>query len=67
VKKIPQGLLNGVLLTEKSLNRDDFEELILTEIMQQTPNLQKAIYRGELSDGENVIDFLMQQPHVMLR
>lgn len=67
VKKVPQGLLNGVLLTEKALNRDDFEELILTEIMQQTPTLQKAIYRGELSDGENVIDFLMQQPHVMLR
>lgn len=67
VKKVPQGLLNGVVLAEKSLNRDDFEELILTEIMQQTPTLQKAIYRGELSDGENVIDYLMQQPHVMLR
>ena len=67
VKKIPQALMNGVLLTEKSLNRDDFEELILTEIMQQTPTLQKAIYRGELSEGENVIDYLMQQPHVMLR
>lgn len=67
VKKVPQGLMNGVLLAEKSLNRDDFEELILTEIMQQTPTLQKAIYRGELSEGENVIDYLMQQPHVMLR
>jgi UDP-glucose:glycoprotein glucosyltransferase len=67
VKKVPQALMNGVLLTEKSLNRDDFEELILTEIMQQTPALQKAIYRGELSDGESVIDYLMQQPHVMLR
>jgi UDP-glucose:glycoprotein glucosyltransferase len=67
VKKVPQGLLNGVLLAEKSLNSDDFEELILTEIMQQTPTLQKAIYRGDLSDGENVIDYLMQQPHVMLR
>lgn len=67
VKKLPQGLLNGVLLNDKLLNRDEFEELILTEIMQQTPTLQKAIYRGELSDGENVIDYLMQQPHVMLR
>lgn len=67
VKKVPQGLMNGVLMSEKSLNRDDFEELILTEIMQQTPTLQKQIYRGELSDGENVVDFLMQQPHVMLR
>jgi UDP-glucose:glycoprotein glucosyltransferase len=67
VKKVPQGLLNGVLLNEKQLNRDEFEELILTEIMQQTPTLQKAIYRGDLSDSENTIDYLMQQPHVMLR
>lgn len=67
VKELPQALLNGVLLSEKQLNRDDFEELILTEIMTQTPNVQKAIYRGDLSDGENVIDYLMSQPHVMLR
>lgn len=67
VKNVLQALLNGILLNEKALNRDDFEELILTEIMQQTPTLQKAIYRGELSDGENVLDYLMQQPHVMLR
>lgn len=67
VKKVPQALLNGVMLNEKMLNRDEFEEQILTEIMQQTPQLQKAIYRGELSDGESVIDYLMQQSHVMLR
>lgn len=67
VKKVPQALLNGVLLAEKALNSDDFEELILTEIMQQTPTIQKAIYRGELSDGDVVLDYLMQQPHVMLR
>lgn len=67
VKKVPQGLLNGVILNEKQLNRDEFEELMLTEIMQSTPNLQKSIYRGELTDSENVIDYLMQQPHVMIR
>lgn len=67
VKNVMQAMINGILLNDKALNRDDFEELILTEIMQQTPALQKAIYRGELSDGENVIDYLMQQPHVMLR
>lgn len=67
VKKVPQALMNGVLLAEKSLTSDEFEELILTEIMGQTPILQKAIYRGELSEGESVVDYLMQQPHVMLR
>lgn len=67
VKQLPQALLNGVLLADKQLNRDDFEELILTEIMSQTPGVQKAIYRGDLSDAENVVDWLMSQPHVMLR
>lgn len=67
VKILPQALLNGVLLNEKQLNQDEYEELILTEIMQQTVKLQKKIYVGELTDDENTIDYLMQQPHVMLR
>lgn len=67
VKETPQILLNGVLMTDKALSRDEFEELILTEIMQQTPTLQKAIYRGDLTDSDNVLDWLMSQPNVMLR
>lgn len=67
LKTIPQALLNGVLLPQNTLNSDDFEETILTEIMQQTPIIQKAVYKGDLNDGEPVIDFLMKQPHVMPR
>lgn len=67
MKTSPQALLNGVLLPQNTLNSDDFEETILTEIMQQTPTIQKAVYRGDLNDGEPVIDFLMKQPHVMPR
>lgn len=67
VKETPQVLINGVLMAEKSLSRDEFEEMILTEIMQQTPTFQKAIYRGELTDSDNVLDWLMSQPNVMLR
>lgn len=67
LKATPQALLNGVLLPQNTLNSDDFEETILTEIMQQTPTIQKAVYKGDLNDGEPVIDFLMKQPHVMPR
>lgn len=63
----PQALLNGVPLQQSLLNSDDFEETILTEIMQQTPTLQKAVYRGELSDREDVVDYLMNLPHIMPR
>lgn len=66
-KTSPQALLNGVPLQQSSLNSDDFEETLLTEIMQQTPNIQKAVYKGELTDTETAIDYLMNLPHVMPR
>lgn len=62
-----QALMNGVPLEQSTLNANDFEETILTEIMQQTPNIQKAVYRGELTDNDNVIDYLMNMPHIMPR
>nr|XP_040218313.2 UDP-glucose:glycoprotein glucosyltransferase [Anopheles coluzzii] len=67
LKTVPQALLNGVLLPQSTLTSDEFEETILTEIMQQTPTLQKAVYMGDLHEGEPVIDYLMKQPHVMPR
>lgn len=59
--------MNGVPLPEKSLNAEDFEEAVLTEIMHQTPNLQKAVYKGELTDKDNVVDYIMSQPNIMPR
>ncbi len=66
-KSSPQALINGVPLLQSQLNSDDFEETILTEIMQQTPNIQKAVYKGDLSDSDNVLDYLMDMPHIMPR
>ena len=54
-------------LPEKSLTPEEFEEAVLNEIMNQTPNLQKAVYKGELTDKDVVIDFIMNQPNVMPR
>lgn len=39
-------LLNGVALDENSLNGDEFEEAVLTELMRQTSTLQKALFKG---------------------
>ncbi|KAG8190170.1 hypothetical protein JTE90_008702 [Oedothorax gibbosus] len=63
----PQVLLNGVMLKQKQLTADMFEEAILTEIMRQTPFLQKSVYKGELTDSQNVLDYLMEQKNVMPR
>ncbi|XP_064455820.1 UDP-glucose:glycoprotein glucosyltransferase 1-like isoform X2 [Ornithodoros turicata] len=63
----PQALLNGVMLKQSHLNSDMFEEAVLTEIMKQTPLIQKSVYKGDLSDLNNVLDFLMEQKNVMPR
>ncbi|EDW79389.1 uncharacterized protein Dwil_GK20450 [Drosophila willistoni] len=64
----PQALLNGVPMPSSIVTADsDFEEAIFTEVMTQTANLQKAVYRGEMTDSDVAIDYLMNQPHVMPR
>ncbi|KAK9504391.1 hypothetical protein O3M35_010731 [Rhynocoris fuscipes] len=67
LRNMPQVLLNGVPLPEKSLTAEDFEEAVLSEIMNQTPALQKAVYKGDLTDKDNVIDYLMNRPNIMPR
>ncbi|XP_050543404.1 UDP-glucose:glycoprotein glucosyltransferase [Daktulosphaira vitifoliae] len=66
-RKLPQVLLNGVPLQEKSLVEEDFEEAVLVELVQQTQILQKAVYKRELTDADSVVDWLMSQPNVMPR
>lgn len=63
----PKALLNGVLLKDAHLTSDQFEDAVLTELMKQTLPLQKAIYKGELADDDDILDYLMGQPTVMPR
>lgn len=67
VRTLPQAMLNGILLPAAHINTDDFEEAVLQEVMNQTPLFQKAVYRGKLTDAEDVVDYLMNQPNVMPR
>jgi UDP-glucose:glycoprotein glucosyltransferase len=62
-----QVLLNGIPLPQDSLDADNFEEAVLTEIMAQTPTLQRAVYKGEVTDKDNILDYLMSKPNVMPR
>lgn len=64
----PQALMNGVPMPSNIVTADsDFEEAIFTEIMSHTSNLQKAVYKGDMTDNDVAIDYLMNQPHVMPR
>lgn len=67
VRTLPQAMLNGILLPAAHINTDDFEEAVLQEVMNQTPLFQKAVYRGKLTDTDDVVDYMMNQPNVMPR
>ncbi|XP_074027064.1 UDP-glucose-glycoprotein glucosyltransferase [Leptinotarsa decemlineata] len=67
LKVFPQALLNGIPLPQKQITVDEFEEAVLQEIMSQTPSFQKNVYRGKLSDTDDVFEFIMNQPNVMPR
>lgn len=59
--------MNGVPLPEKHLNVDEFEEVVLMEVMKMTQSLQRAVYKGELDDKHDVTDWLMALPNIMPR
>ncbi|XP_064106308.1 UDP-glucose:glycoprotein glucosyltransferase 1-like isoform X1 [Macrobrachium nipponense] len=67
ISKFPQALMNGVLLPEKHLNAEEFEEVVLMEVMRTTQTLQRAVYKGELDDRHDVVDWLMSLPNIMPR
>lgn len=64
---LPQALINGIPLATNQINADDFEEAVLSEVMTQTQAFQRAVYRGKLTDVDDVVDYMMSQPNVMPR
>ncbi|KAJ8734858.1 hypothetical protein PYW08_014108 [Mythimna loreyi] len=70
--KYPQVLINGVPLVEEGLSPvtssvELLEEALVTALSRHTGRLQRAVFRGELSDSDDALDYLMKQPHIMPR
>ncbi|GAB1602450.1 UDP-glucose:glycoprotein glucosyltransferase 1-like [Argonauta hians] len=63
----PQVMVNGVPLKKKYLSADMLEEAVVTEILQGTDEIQRAVYHGELSDSMNILDWLMSKDNVLPR
>ncbi|XP_014669413.1 PREDICTED: UDP-glucose:glycoprotein glucosyltransferase 1-like [Priapulus caudatus] len=63
----PQALMNGLVIDENSMDKDSFEDAMLAKMMAATPEIQRAIYMGELVDSDNVVEFLMTRDHVLPR
>ena len=59
--------MNGVPFQQKHLNTDDFEEQLLTSIMSETQVLQRAVYKNQLTDSMEMLDYLMARDNIMPR
>ena len=64
---LPQVLVNGFPLSSNEIEGDAFEESVITKIMQITPEIQMAVYRGSLYDSMNIVDWLMSKDVIMPR
>jgi UDP-glucose:glycoprotein glucosyltransferase len=67
IGKAPKVMLNGVILDDASLTTDKIEEAILMQIMRQTSPLQRAVMSGKLTDKDNVQNWILNQPDVLIR
>lgn len=67
LRNLPQVLINGFPLSEAEIEGDTFEESIITKIMQLTQEIQMAVYKGELHDSMNLLDWLMNKEEIMPR
>jgi UDP-glucose:glycoprotein glucosyltransferase len=67
LKTLPQVFVNGFPLGESELEADQFEESVITKVMHQTQDIQMAVYRGQLYDGMNLLDWLMNKDNIMPR
>ncbi|XP_071798762.1 UDP-glucose:glycoprotein glucosyltransferase 1-like isoform X1 [Asterias amurensis] len=64
---LPQVMMNGVPYSSKQLQPEEFEESVVTSVLTATPDIQRAVYRGKITDRTVMVDYLMTQANVMPR
>ncbi|KAL7881321.1 hypothetical protein AOLI_G00081690 [Acnodon oligacanthus] len=64
---LPVALFNGVLLSSEEMDPDELETILLQRIMDTTNFFQRAVFMGQISEGMDVVDFLMDQANVVPR
>ncbi|KAK6962086.1 UDP-glucose:glycoprotein glucosyltransferase 1 [Biomphalaria glabrata] len=63
---LPQVLINGVPL-EKNQLEDSFEESVVMEVLKQTQIIQQAVYKGEVNDNTDLLEWWMERDNVLPR
>uniref|UniRef100_A0A671W0T8 UDP-glucose glycoprotein glucosyltransferase 2 n=1 Tax=Sparus aurata TaxID=8175 RepID=A0A671W0T8_SPAAU len=64
---LPLALFNGVPLSPDETEPDELETIILQRIMDTTTAFQRAVFMGQLTEGSDVVDYLMEQANVVPR
>uniref|UniRef100_A0A8C5LDS4 UDP-glucose:glycoprotein glucosyltransferase 1 n=1 Tax=Jaculus jaculus TaxID=51337 RepID=A0A8C5LDS4_JACJA len=64
---LPVVLFNGMPLEKEQLDPDELETITMHKILETTTFFQRAVYLGELSHDQDVVEYIMNQPNVVPR
>ncbi|XP_064194922.1 UDP-glucose:glycoprotein glucosyltransferase 1 isoform X2 [Anguilla rostrata] len=67
VGPLPVVLYNGMPYQRDQLDPDELETVTMHKILDTTSIFQRAVYLGELTGDQDVVDFIMNQPNVVPR
>ncbi|XP_020643123.3 UDP-glucose:glycoprotein glucosyltransferase 1 isoform X1 [Pogona vitticeps] len=67
VGPLPILLFNGMPLQKEQLDPDELETVTMHKILETTSFFQRAVYLGELSNDQDVVEYIMNQPNVVPR
>jgi len=62
---VPAAFLNGVPLKWDSV--DDFEEVVLNQLLREAQSVQIDAYNGRVNDNTDIFEYLMNKPNVQTR
>ncbi|KAF6116859.1 UDP-glucose glycoprotein glucosyltransferase 1 [Phyllostomus discolor] len=64
---LPVVLFNGMPFEKEQLDPDELETITMHKILETTTFFQRAVYLGELTHDQDVVEYIMNQPNVVPR
>ncbi|XP_053452768.1 UDP-glucose:glycoprotein glucosyltransferase 1 isoform X2 [Nycticebus coucang] len=64
---LPVVLFNGMPFEKEQLDPDELETITMHKVLETTTFFQRAVYLGELSHDQDVVEYIMNQPNVVPR
>ena len=61
----PGAFLNGIPLKWDSV--DDFEEIVLNQLLREAQSIQIDAYNGKIRDNTDIFEYIMNKPNIQTR